>query len=104
MICSACDAYLCAMSHTNGFHTYSVQLQCDDSNVSTFQIASKPITPCEKFHKNACIKLVSYAEQITPCERTFSSGGSRISERGANPRGGSKLSFGIIFAENYMKM
>ena len=25
-ICSACDAYLCVMSHMNGFHTYSVQL------------------------------------------------------------------------------
>ena len=27
-ICSACDAFLCAMSHMNGFYTHSVRLQC----------------------------------------------------------------------------
>ena len=41
------------------------------SNVSTLQIASKPIVTCEQFHKNTCIKLLSHAEPIAPCERTF---------------------------------
>ena len=27
-ICYACNAFLCAMSHMNGFHTHSVRLQC----------------------------------------------------------------------------
>ena len=35
-----------------------------DSNVSILKIASKPIAPCEQFHKNACIKLLSHAECV----------------------------------------
>ena len=42
-----------------------------DSNVSALQITSKPIAPCEQFHKNACIKLLLHAEQIAPCERAL---------------------------------
>ena len=42
-----------------------------NSNVSTLQIASKPLASCEQFHKNACIKLLSHTEQIALCERTL---------------------------------
>ena len=61
---------MCDITHEWVPYLFCVIGMCD-SNVSTLQIASKPIAPCEQFHKNTCIKLLSHAEQIVLCERTL---------------------------------
>ena len=69
LLCVQC-ILVCHVTHEWVPYLFCVIVMCD-SNVSTLQIASKPIALCEQFHKNACIKLLSHAVQIAPCERTF---------------------------------
>ena len=51
VICSACDAFLCAMSHMNGFHIHSVLLRC----AIPICIHSK-LHPHPSYHVNNFIK------------------------------------------------
>ena len=69
LLCMQC-ILVCDVTHEWFPYLFCVIAMCD-SNVSTLQIASKLITPCEQFHKNACIKLLSHANRIARCERTF---------------------------------
>ena len=61
---------MCDVTHEYVPYLFCAIVMCD-SNVSTLQIASKPITLCEHFHKNACIKLLTHTEQIALCEWTL---------------------------------
>ena len=61
---------VCDVPHEWVLYLFCVIAMCD-SNVSTLQIASKPIASCEQFYKNTCIKLLLHAEQIALCEWTF---------------------------------
>ena len=67
---------VCNVAHEWVPYQFCAIAMCD-SNVSTLQIASKPNAPCEQFHKKACIKLLSHAEQIALCERTLK-GSARV--------------------------
>ena len=69
LLCVQC-ILVCDVTHEWVPYLFCVIVMCD-SNVSTLQIASKPITPCEQFHKNTCLKLLSHAEQISSYEQAF---------------------------------
>ena len=55
LLCMRC-ILVCDVRHEWVPYLFYVIAMCN-FNVSTLQIAFKPIAPCEQFHKNACIKL-----------------------------------------------
>ena len=69
LLCVQC-ILVCDVAHEWVPNLFCAIVMCD-SNISTLQIASKPIASCDQFHKNARTEPLSHAEQIAPCERTL---------------------------------
>ena len=61
---------VCDVAHEQIPYPFCAIVMCD-SNINTLQIASTPKELYEQFHKIACKKVLSHAEQIVPCERAF---------------------------------
>ena len=69
-ICSACYAFLCAMSHMNGFHTDSVRLRCVIPICIHGKSHPHPSHCMNNFIKSHVKKLQSHTKNA-PCERAL---------------------------------